>query len=155
MATTYPGDNDGLVPLDPATPVGQFRIMVGDTTAEAYDPPVAGRGNYTMFSDLEIEGFIAASGDNLYRAVGFSYLTLAGQAAMESKSVKDFDLSIDLTKRATDLRLIADTWFGRADDQDAYLEDAFFIAPLGDVCDPIPEGMMPRWGRYAVGKWSC
>ena len=155
MATTYPGDNDGLVPLDPATPVGQFRIMVGDTTAEAYDPPVAGRGNYAMFSDLEIEGFIAASGDNLYRAVGFSYLTLAGQAAMESKSVKDFDLSIDLTKRATDLRLIADTWFGRADDQDAYLEDAFFIAPLGDVCDPIPEGMMPRGGRYAVGKWSC
>lgn len=155
MATTYPGDNDGLVPLDPATPVGQFRIMVGDTTAEAYDPPVAGRGNYTMFSDLEIEGFVAAAGDNLYRAVGFSYLTLAGQAAMESKSVKDFDLSIDLTKRATDLRLIADTWFGRADDQDAYLEDAFFIAPLGDVCDPIPEGMMPRWGRYAVGKWSC
>ena len=155
MATTYPGDNDGLVPLDPATPVGQFRIMVGDTTAEAYDPPVAGRGNYAMFSDLEIEGFIAAAGDNLYRAVGFSYLTLAGQAARESKSVKDFDLSIDLTKRATDLRLIADTWFVRADDQDAYLEDAFFIAPLGDVCDPIPEGMMPRWGRYAVGKWSC
>lgn len=155
MATTYPGDNDGLVPLDSATPVGQFRIMVGDTTSEAYDPPVAGRGNYAMFSDLEIEGFIAAAGDNLYRAVGFSYLTLAGQAAMESKSVKDFDLSIDLTKRATDLRLIADTWFGRADDQDAYLEDAFFIAPLGDVCDPIPEGMIPRWGRYAVGKWSC
>ena len=155
VTTAYPGPNDGAAPVDPASKVGQFRVTVGDSVAEAYEPPVAGRGNYAKFSDLDIEGFLAMSGGNVSRAIGFSFLSLAGAAAIESKSVSDFDLKIDLTKRATDLRLIADTWFGRADDQDAYLEDAFFIAPLGDVCDPIPEGMMPRWGRYAVGKWSC
>lgn len=152
---TYPGPNDGAVPLDPTSKVGQFRVTIGDSVAEAYDPPVAGRGNYAMFSDLDIEGFLAMAGDNVSRAIGFSYMALAGKAAIETKSVSDFDLKIDNTKRPAELRLIAASWFAQADGEEAYLEDALFIAPINGGCDPVPEGMMPRWGRYAVGKWNC
>lgn len=155
MSTTFPGQNDGAVPLDPATPVGQFRVLALDAVAESYDPPVPGRGNYKLFSDADIEGSLAAAEGSLPRAIGFAYLALAGAAASESKHIRDFDLTVDTTKRAADLRLVAYEWFGRADKEEAALQDAFFIAPLGDSCDPVPEGMTPTWGRYAVGKWSC
>lgn len=150
----YPGVNDGAVPVDPTTEVGQFRVILGDVQAEAYTPPEPGRGNYEMFSDEDIEGYIAAGG-SFPRGVGFAYLALAGRAAVESKSVKDFDLSIDTTKRPTELRLLAQSWFDRADKEEAAAQDAFFVAPLGDSCDMIPEGSTPRWGRRAVGGWEC
>lgn len=153
--STFPGPNDGVVPVDPTTDVGKFRVLVGDTTAEKYAPDEPGRGNYAMFSDVEIEGFVALAEGSISRAIGNAYLTLAGRAALESKSVKDFDLTIDVTKRPDSLRQIAYEWFARADKEDAAETDAFYIAPTGDVCDPLPEGMMPRWGRYSVGRWMC
>lgn len=153
--TTYPGANDGASPLDPQSEVGKFRVLIGDTDAEEYDPPQSGRGNYAVFSDVEIEGFIAVAGGDIYRAIGNGYLTLAGQAAIESKSVRDFDLTVDLTKRAADLRLIAFQWFERADKEQASAEDAFEIADLAGSCDTIPEGIPTRWGRYAVWGREC
>lgn len=155
MAETFPGANDGATPLDPQSDVGKFRVLIGDTVAESYDPPVPGRGNYTMFSDVEIEGFLAVAEGSVTRAIGNGYLTLAGQAAIESKLVKDFDLTADLTKRAADLRLIAFQWFERADKEQASAEDAFEIADLVGSCDTIPEGMPPRWGRFAVWGRDC
>lgn len=151
---TYPGPNDGLSPLDPATEVGQFRALLGDTQATPYEPPVTGRGNYEMFSDLELEGFLAAAG-SLNRAMGNAYLALAGRAATESRSIKDFDLSIDTTKRAADLRLVALQWLTMADREDAAQQDAFFIADLGASESQVPEAMLPQWGRYVVGEWKC
>lgn len=152
---TYPGNNDGVTPPDMDTPVGIFRALIGDMVATPYDPDVPGRGNYNLFSDSDIEGFIAAGQNSIPRGVGFAYLALAGRAATTSSSVKDFDLSIDTTKRPTELRLIAQGWFDQADSEDAAGGDALEIAPIGDACEAVPEGMMPRWGRYAVGGWSC
>lgn len=155
MANTFPGDNDGAFPLDPLSDVGKFRVLIGDTSAEAYDPPEPGHRNYEMFSDVEIIALISMADGGLNRAVGNGYLTLAGQAAKESKVAKDFDLQIDLTKRATDLRLVAMQWFDRADKEQAALEDAFEIADLAGICDMIPEAMPARWGRYAVWGRDC
>lgn len=153
--TTYPGPNDGAVPYNPQSPVGVFRVLCGDTSATPYSPDEPGRGNYALFSDDEIAVQIEITQCSYPRAIGNAYLALAGRAATESKQIKDFDLTYDVTKRPDSLRQIAYEWFGRADKEEAALQDAFFIAPLGDSCDPVPEGMMPQWGRYAVGKWSC
>lgn len=155
MADTFPGANDGAVPFDPQSDVGKFRVLIGDTVAEPYDPDEPGRGNYQYFSDTEVEGLVAVADGSITRAIGNGYLTLAGQAALESKSVADFDLKIDLTKRASDLRLVALQWFERADKEQASAEDAFEIASLTGDCDRIPEGVIPRWGRHAVGGWEC
>jgi hypothetical protein len=141
--------NPGAYPLNPNTPTGQFRLLTGDTQSVPLDPPVSGQQDYEKFSDAEIEGYLAAGGDSIPRAIGFAYLYLASRAAMESKSIRDFDLQVDLTKRAADLRAIAQMWFDRADgDDEASAEEAFEVVPTGrSHGGVIPEGSIAQWGR--------
>lgn len=147
---TYPEGNPGAYPLDPATPVGRFRLEYGDTDAVVYDPPVVGIRNYEELSDTEIETYLAKGGGSTNRAIGHIYLTLSGRAAKESMSVKDYDLQVDLTKRAADLRETANLYFGLADSEDLGAgEDAFLIVPTGtSQGEGIPEGTVPQYGRY-------
>lgn len=147
----HPAGNPGVAPLDPDTDVGQWRLLFGDTQFEPYDPAVPGVGNYESFSDSEIQAFINQSPENIARSIGFAYLQLAGAAAFEAKSVKDFDLSVDLTKRPAELRALAQFWFDRAD----AVDDAAGAADFFDVFDVdtqetecIPEAMIPEYGRY-------
>lgn len=151
----YPAGNPGAYPVDMSTPIGVFRALIGDTESTPYDPVEPGFQNFEMFSDADIVGFLSAGGDNLNRGVGYAYLALAGRAALEAKSVKDFDLTIDVTKRPTELRLIAQSWFDKATQEEAGQQDAFVVSPLGDSGVPLPEGVMPRWGRFSVGGPIC
>lgn len=153
----YPEGNPGSVPVDLASDVGRFRALVGDLQYEAYDPPEPGFGNFEKFSDAEIEAYLAQADGSVPRAIGYSYLYLAGQAAIASQSVRDYDLQVDTTKRAADLRAIAQFWFDKADEDDLIAgEDAFEIVPTGRPGgDFIPEGVIPRWGRrYTWAKWG-
>lgn len=145
--------NAGVYPPNLDTQVGQVRSMIPDLNATAIDTANS-KAEYEMFSDLEIMGFIAGSGNSSLRSVGLAYLSLSGQAALQSKSVKDYDLQVDLTKRAADLRATAQLWFDQADDADAgVLEDAFEIVSMTGHCDPIPEATIPVWGRkYTRGR---
>lgn len=127
-------ENPGIHPLDPATLVGQFRLAVGDTQSEPFDPPTPGIENYTQFSDNEILQFLVMGRDSINRAIGYSFLQAAGSAAYQSKQVKDYDLSVDLTKRADDLRKMAQSYFDLADADDLQDgSDSFFdIVPTGN-----------------------
>lgn len=127
-------DNPGNFPLDPATLVGQFRLAVGDTQSEPFDPTVPDTQNYKQFSDNEILQFLTMGRDSLNRAIGYSLLQSATAAAYQSKQVKDYDLSIDLTKRAKDLRDSAQVYFDLADADDLQDgSDSFFdIVPTGN-----------------------
>lgn len=148
-------DNHGVAPLDPTTPTGMFRILYGDTSYVPLDPPVPGMGSYQELSDAEIEGFISQGSDSIPRGIGYLYIALAGQAAKQSKVVQDQDLRVDLTKRAADLRAIAEVWFGSADNDDLVnAEEAFEIVPTGQRCGGvIPEGSPAIWGRvYGIGR---
>lgn len=107
-------DNPGAFPLDPTSPIGQFRLASGDTQSQPYEPVRPGLQNYTYLSDDEVALFLVQGQDATDTALGYWYLSLAGQAAMQSKSVKDYDLQIDLTKRAGDLRAQATFYFDRA-----------------------------------------
>lgn len=150
----YPNGNPGEYPLDPASEVGQYRLIFGDTNAEEYDPAVPGQRTYTYFSDAEITAMLAQAGTTT-RAVAYGYLKLASAAAVESKSVKDYDLQIDLTKRAADLRATAQVWFERADDEDDAdgNADIFDLVDLAGTSDPIAEGTMAIYGRtYTWGR---
>ena len=151
----HPAGHPGAWPLDPATPVGRFRILYGDTESTAYDPVEPGIQNYQELSDDEAEGFIAQGGDSIPRGIGYLYIALAGQAAKQSKVVQDQDLRVDLTKRAADLRAIADVWFGSADNDDLVnAEEAFEIVPTGRHNGGIiPERYPATWGRvYGIGR---
>lgn len=124
----FPEGNPGQFPADLESDVGKFRALAGDLEAEQYDPPIEGIRNYAKFSDAEIEGYLAQGEGSIPRAIGYSYLYLAGQAALESSSISDYDLSVDNTKRADGLIAIANMWFGKADEEGA---DYFDIVPVG------------------------
>lgn len=153
---TFPSGNPGAFPLDPETPVGHFRLLFGDTDSVPYVPVEPGFQNYGELSDAEIESFLIQGGNSTNRAIGFYYLSLAGAAAKTSRSVKDYDLQIDTTKRAADLREVAKWWFDLADGDDAIsAEEAFEIVPTGTRGGSfIPELAPPIWGRqYTLGRW--
>jgi len=150
----FPEGNPGEFPLDPTSNVGKFRLVYGDTQSTPYDPVEPGFQNYTELSDAEIEAFLTTGGDSINRAIGYYYLSLAGQAALISKSVKDYDLTVDNTKRPAELRALAQWWFDQADNDDSIsAEEGFEIVPTGTSSDSfIPEGTIPIWGRKYV--WS-
>lgn len=153
---TFPEGNPGAYPLEPETPVGQFRLVYGDTHSTPYDPVEPGFQNYDELSDSEIEAFLVAGGDSLNRAIGYYYLSLAGAAAKTARQIKDYDLQVDTTKRAADLRAIAQWWFDQADNDDVIsAEEGFEILPTGTSGgDFIPELTLPVWGRqYTIGRW--
>lgn len=152
----FPEGNPGEYPVDLASKVGQFRALTGDLNSTPYDPVYPGYQNFVKFSDAEIEGYLAQGGDSVARAIGYSYLYLAGQAAMESAAIKDYDLQIDKTKRAADLTAIAKLWFGQADGEEIIAgEEAFEIVPTGTSSGQfIPELSIPIYGRkYTMGRW--
>lgn len=152
----YPAGNPGEYPVDLTSDVGRFRALTGDLNSTPYDPVEPGFQDFEKFSDAEIEAYIAQGGGSIPRAIGYAYLYLAGQAAMQSASVQDYDLKIDETKRAGDLRAIAQFWFDQADDEDVIAgEEAFEIVPTGTRSGAfIPEGSIPVYGRqYTIGRW--
>lgn len=153
---TFPEGNPGVYPVDLTSKVGQFRALTGDLNSTPYDPVEPGYQNFDKFSDAEIDGYLTQGGDSVARAIGYSYLYLAGQAALESKTIKDYDLQIDKTKRATDLTNIAKLWFSQADGEEVIAgEEAFEIVPTGTRGGPfIPEATIPIWGRqYTWAPW--
>ena len=92
--------NSGVYPLDPNTDVGRVRLLIGDTISVPFDPVVPGFQDYTLFSDDEITQFLTAGQDNIYRAAGWAYISLAGAAAQQAESIRDFDLQIDSRQKA-------------------------------------------------------
>ena len=136
----------GVAPPNPATDTGQFRYLIGDTEYTELDPPQAGMGAYEMFSDEQIVTFLALGEGSTNRAIAYAYLNLASQAALQSKTVKDTDLQVDLTKRSADLRAIAAMWFDRADDEDGANGGA-------DIFDLHDIGEHRRFQRPEGAQW--
>lgn len=147
--------NKGVAPFNPATEVGTFRALAGDTVYTELDPPETGFGDYTFWSDDEITAFLSVSESTAW-AIYYAYLQAASTAAAQSVTIKDFDLSVDLSKRADGLRAIAALWLSRAQDDDAVSgEDAFEIVPTGRRGGFIPEGVPAVWGRAYTWQREC
>lgn len=141
--------NPGAVPLDPASDVGAVRLNLGDTAYVPLDPPAAGMGDYSNFSDDAIRAFIASANGNLASATGYGYLQLAALAALTSGTVQTDDLMVRQENRATELRQIAAAWFGRGADADdaAGLNEYFNIVPYSGYIHPELSAFPTHW-RY-------
>lgn len=116
--------NKGIAPPDIATDVGRLRAIIGDTSFGELDPVEQGFGDYGMFSDDELQVFLE-QGESFEGGVFYAYNSLATSAALESKTVKDFDLQVDLTKRASELRALAKIWSDKADALSADIFELF------------------------------
>lgn len=110
--------NPGIAPPDQSTDVGKFRRSTNDLAYVELDPPVSGQGDYTINSDEDIEGYIEQGGDSLNRGIGYYFLYLSGQAAIEAVNIKDTDLAANTEKRSELLAKVAQDWFDLADKED-------------------------------------
>lgn len=130
----------GQTPPDYSSPSGQFRLLAQDTTYSPLNPAQVGQGLYDLFSDAEVSGYLAMYEDySIYRAVGAAYQGLAGRAAVDAKMVKDYDLQVDLTKRAASLQAIADAMLERAEREDQLSGASSTFGLTEPACDPRTE----------------
>ena len=118
--------NRGVAPADLSTPVGQLRSLIGDVTYVDLVPPEDGFGDYTAFSDDQLESFLSLGTNNMAYAVGYAYTTLAAQFAADAIKVTTDDEAVDLTARAESMRKIANDWFNRGDTSVAVDNNSYF-----------------------------
>lgn len=126
--------NIGVAPFQEATEVGRIRKLVGDVSYVPLDPPIVGFGDFARFSDAEITGFYLDGGGSTLRAAGLALLQLATAEALVASQITQDDLRVSTEKRSTDLRLIAESYFLRADaaDRSQKGDDSFF-----DIYHPV------------------
>jgi hypothetical protein len=140
--------NIGVAPYNPATLVGKVRVTTGDVI---YGTITSGQAEYQMFSDADIQAFLLTAEDNVLRAAGFGFMSLAARASLESKTIKDYDLSIDLKSLADSLRKQANEFFNQADNADARLGnlDVFELTRTGrDLTWPELAERENWWWEY-------
>lgn len=139
--------NPGAWPLDPETPVGQFRLLYNLTAHEDYVPVEPGIVDFAELSDLQIEAYLAAGGGNVNRGIGYYVLAQSSHAARQAKSVKDYDLAVDLRSLAKELDAAAQSWFDRADREDMVDGENDIFEVFGPEPEIIPEGTLGQVGR--------
>lgn len=123
--------NPGIAPADTTTDIGRVRALTGDMIYVALAPPVTGQGDYTLFSDAEIQVFLDYADDSPFRAAGYAFMQLSGAAAQQAESIKDYDLQIDRRQKAEQLRAQATFFFEQADRLDLQGDDGFTIVSTG------------------------
>jgi hypothetical protein len=140
--------NLGVAPPNFSTTVGNFRLLANDLYFVPTNPVVAGLGDYTLFSDNEIDAYLILQ-SNVYCAVGLAYMGLANTAARQAESIKDFDLAIDSRQKAEQLRAQADAFFNLADKADADSGLSFHIVDTGLQC-PCGHELAEHLQSYCV-----
>lgn len=118
----------GAFPIDPTTPVGQLRYLLGDTSATASPQAPAGTKMFAIWADAELVAALANAGGNVLRAGGLLITQLALFYAQQGQmSVKADDLGLTVGAKGGDLNTIARTLFQEAADRDAAEADSFFV----------------------------
>lgn len=122
--------NPGVYPVNFTTDVGKFRLLVNDLYSVPLVPVVAGQQDYTLFSDAEIEGYLALE-TSVYRAAGLAFMGLAATASREAESVKDFDLQVDRRDKSKALMEQARWFYTEAERLDSEGDEGFVIVRTG------------------------
>ena len=135
--------NIGAVPI-PSNELGQFRISVGDTSYVALVPPVSGQGDYTYFSDAELQAILDQSGSG-NSGMAFAYRKLAAILALKAVNIATDDLRVATEQRAEIMRKLAKD-FDDSAGNDASVTDIFQLAGGERGC---------RHAELAEFPWGC
>lgn len=121
--------------IDFTTDAGRVRLLLNDVDETAF-----------VFTDDEIDAFLALEGDNVKRAAAQAIDTNADNEALASKVLKDHQLSTDGAKVADALRKRAAELRRQADQGDADSDDGayFDISATFGTADPELTGS-PNW----------
>jgi hypothetical protein len=124
--------NIGAYPVNPATDVGKFRLMAGDsegTPIEVEPPAEPTEAEYAIWSDVQIQVLLAQALGSIAKAISMGYIQLAAQAASKSANIRTDDLSVNNTSRSGEFLKLAQYWETVADGQAA---DGFDIVYAPD-----------------------
>lgn len=139
--------NLGVIPVDPTTPVGTMRNIIGDVTYNAIVGDSA-HGDFTNFSDAQLQAFYDTGRQQIEYGVAYCYSTLAAQFAAEAAKVVTADLQIDLTLRAQAMRQIAQQWMDRGDAMVRYDAASYSSITYPDFLEPEDE-----WRPAELSQW--
>lgn len=128
----------GIAPPDGETKVGQFRLLAGDSEYEEVVPPVPGFGLYQLWTDAEIEAFLAVSGGSVPRAIAMAFSQIGAMWASTGATIKTDDLSYSVKDAVGNWLNLANYWRAIADDEaNGAVNDYFDLVPVrgnGDGC---------------------
>lgn len=98
----------GLAPVDFDTPVGEVRLLIGDTDPKpGTEDSVNGTGEYAFYSDDEIAAFIRSAGGARPAASGI-LRAIAASTVLKLKKWSSADLMVDGPSIANALLKAAD-----------------------------------------------
>ena len=121
--------------IDYSSPVGQVRLLITDLSEVPAEQ---------LFSDVQLEAFLAMRGDNVNRAAAKALVVMAASEVMVSKVIRTQDRSTDGAKVSAELRALAQTYESEADGADAAAAGSFFeVVPL--YAPAKPGGTEYRW----------
>lgn len=120
--------------------VAVLRLLINDPAAED-----------ALFSDSELQSFLALEGGNVKRAAAQAIDTIADNEALVSKVIRDQDYSADGAKVAETLRKRAAALRAQADADDEAADEGFFqLVPGHQAYRPELTGGMPS----TLGYWG-
>lgn len=120
-------DKIGIAPPDGATNVGKFRLLAGDSEYQPMDPPVDGMGLYQLWTDAEIEAFLAVSGDSVPRAISMAFSQVGAMWASTGATIKTDDLTYSAKDAVGNWLNLAKYWADVADNEAGNSADDIFI----------------------------
>ncbi len=112
------------MPNDPSTPAGYVRLLITDTQVD--DPATM------IFTDEEIDAFLANNVQQPYRAAAVALETIATDQVLVLKVMKVLDLETDGSKVSKALLDRAALLRAQADDDPATADDDFAVAEFAD-----------------------
>lgn len=127
-------------PPDYSSPIGQVRALIPDVE-ELEDPTDLGAEPEYIFSDAQIQAYLAMARDNVFRAAAFAVNTLATSEGLILKVLKSDDRQTDGAKLAEALGKRAEWLRKQAEEEDEELAlyEAFNIYPYDE--HPPLEGL--------------
>lgn len=147
--------NRGVAPPDPGTDVGRVRLLSGDVDYVELVPPEVGFGNYSIWSDAQIEAALEASGGSIPRTIAMLYSGLAASWASTGATIRTDDLTYSVKDSVGNWLTLAAYWKKVADDEEERaINDYFDLVSVrgGDrACKPE----LAQWRACNCGLFSC
>lgn len=138
----------GAFPVDPSTPVGLFRVEIGDDTGVPNTPPTT--AEFEFFSDGAIEALIAAYSDSRETAMAKAMTSMATRLITSAQDIQVDDIRIRTVERANLMMQLARDLLSHAGAAGA--SSAFSVVPLTSAANNTfrtPFGTPPAWrGGY-------
>ena len=123
-------------PLDPATPVGQLRLLTSDSQLRK-DPGDPSLPAEYYFSDSSLGAFLAINAGNLKLAAADVLMAFAINESMVSKKIRKENLQTDGPAVSNAMRLLAQDYRTQGNKAQEILDAADGTFLVVDFADPV------------------